>query len=110
MCVVTGEPPHRILGFGTLTPEPGIARRHKAIIDVAAHDSYDSATDGMIYHLMAEAKQRQVQSVQAYVASWDRKKADHFKQFGLRPIAKLPGQLRVAGQGVEIEILEAEVR
>ena len=110
MCVVTGEASHRILGFGTLTPQPGIARRHKAIIDVASHDSYESETDGMINHLMAEAKQRQIQLVQAYVASWDRKKADHFKRFGLLPIAKLPAQLRVAVESVDVDVLEADVR
>ncbi|MBM3801191.1 MAG: GNAT family N-acetyltransferase [Acidimicrobiia bacterium] len=110
MCVVAGEAPHRILGFGTLTPDPGVARRHKAVIDVAAHDAYDSELDVMVCHLLERAKERQIESVQAYVAVWDRRKADRFKRFGFRPIATLPGQLRVAEQNVDVEVLESEVR
>ncbi len=106
MCVLVGNAAHRVLGFGTLTPEPGEARSHKAVIDVITYDHYDTEADTIIKHLMSQARQRDIRTVQAYVASCDTKKAVWFKRSGLRPVTKLPGQLCVGGKMLDVVVLE----
>ena len=49
MGVLVGQTPHRVLGFGSITPEPGEARRHKAMVDVCSHDGYGDQTGPLIY-------------------------------------------------------------
>lgn len=107
--VLVGESPHRVLGFGSVTPEPGDSRRHKAVIDVCSHDGYADGADSLTRWLMSEAAGRGVEQLQAYVAASDPDKQERFRQFGLKPLARLPGQLRLEGRAVDVLVLEGPV-
>ncbi len=109
MCTLVGEAAHRMLGFATLTPGPGAHRRHKAVIDVIAHDSYEAGAPKMIQHLMAEAVRRDIDSVQAYVAAPDQKKLRWFEDAGMKRLAILPRQVRARGEMIDVAVLEAAV-
>ena len=108
--VLVGQSPHRVLGFGSITPEPGESRRHKAVIDVCTHDAYPDGTGSLIRWLMTEAGKREIELLQAYVAASDLGKQEWFRRFGLKPLARLPGQLRLEGQAVDVLVLEGPVR
>ena len=108
--VLVGQSPHRVLGFGSITPEPGQSRRHKAVIDVCSHDGYAEGAESLIRWLMAEAGKREIELLQAYVAASDLGKQECFRRFGLKPLATLPGQLRLEGQEVDVLVLEGPVR
>ncbi len=107
--VLVGQSPHRILGFGSITPEPGEARRHKAVIDVCTHDRYTHRTSSLIHWLMSEAAKRKIERLQAYVAVSDMDKEAWFRQFGLKPAARLPSQLKLEGERVDVVVLEGPV-
>lgn len=107
--VLAGESPHRVLGFGSLTPEPGEYRRHKAVIDVCSHDNYEDGADSLVRWLMSEAAGRGVERLQAYVAASDAGKQERFRRFGLKPLARLPGQIRLEGREVDVLVLEGPV-
>lgn len=107
--VLVGESPHRVLGFGSITPEPGEYRRHKAVIDVCSHDNYDGGADSLTRWLMSEAAERGVERLQAWVAASDADKQERFRRFGLKPLARLPGQIRLEGREVDVLVLEGPV-
>lgn len=107
--VLVGESSHRVLGFGSITPEPGDSRRHKAVIDVCSHDGYSGGADSLIRWLMAEAGGCGVEQLQAYVAELDVGKQECFQRFGLKPLARLPGQIRLEGREVDVLVLEGPV-
>ena len=107
--VLVGESPHRVLGFGSITPEPGEYRRHKAVIDVCSHDNYAEGADSLTQWLMSEATRRGVERLQAYVADSDAGKQERLRRFGLKPLARLPGQIRLEGRAVDVLVLEGTV-
>ena len=107
--VLVGESPHRVLGFGSITPEPGEYRRHKAVIDVCSHDDYDDGADSLTQWLMSEAAGCGVERLQAYVAASDKDKQGRFRRFGLKPLGRLPGQIRLEGREVDVLVLEGPV-
>ena len=53
---------------------------------------------------------RGIELLQAYVAASDLGKQEWFRRFGLKPLARLPGQLRLEGQAVDVLVLEGPVR
>ena len=59
---------------------------------------------------MTEAGKREIELLQAYVAASDLGKQEWFRRFGLKPLAGLPGQLRLEGQAVDVLVLEGPVR
>ena len=59
---------------------------------------------------MSQAAGRGVELLQAYVAASDLGKQEWFRRFGLKPLARLPGQLRLEGQEVDVLVLEGPVR
>ena len=107
--VLVGESPHRVLGFGSITPEPGESRRHKAVIDACSHDGYAEGADSLVQWLMSEAASRGVEQLQAYVAASDADKQERLRRFGLKPLARLPGQIRLEGRAVDVVLLEGPV-
>ena len=104
--VLEGGSPHRVLGFGSITPEPGEYRRHKAVIDVCSHDNYAGGADSLTQWLISKAAGRGVEQLQAYVAASDADKQERFRRFGLKPLARLPGQIRLEGREVDVLVLE----
>ncbi len=108
--VLVGQSPHRVLGFGSITPEPGQSRRHKAVIDVCSHDGYAEGAESLIRWLMSQAARRGIEHLQAYLAASDMGKQEWFRRFGLKPLARLPGQLRLEGERVDVLVLEGPVR
>ena len=109
MCVLIGDSALRVLGFGTLTPEPGSCRGHKAVIDVAAHDDYGDSMPDMITWLFSQAAQRDIATVQACVAVRDQQKLQWFRSAGLEPVATLPAQLVVDEERIDVLVLEGRV-
>ena len=109
MVVLLGEAAHRILGFGSLTPEPGEARGHKAVIEACVHDAYAGEIGSLIQWLMSAAADRKIGAVQAFVANCDGGKEESFKGFGLEPVAQFPGQIRLGGKTVDVRVLEGQV-
>ena len=107
--VLVGESSHRVLGFGSLTPEPGEFRRHKAVIDVCSHDNYSGGADSLTQWLMSEAAGRGIERLQAYVAAWDADKQERLRRFGLKPLSRLPAQIRLEGRDVDVLVLEGAV-
>ena len=106
MCMLIGEKAHRVLGFATFTPEAGPARRHRAVIDVVVHDHYQDKAQQILDVLLGKAAQENIQVLRAYVAASDTKKADWFKLAGLRPVAELPGELRVNEEMIDVMVWE----
>ena len=106
MCVLAGANPHRILGFGSLTPGPGAARRHRAVIDAAAHDHYGESAKAVIDWLIARCPELGIRAAEAYVASTDKQKAAWFASAGFRPAAELPRKLHVDGRDIDVTVLE----
>jgi GNAT superfamily N-acetyltransferase len=109
MCVLTGERAHRVLGFATLTPERGPYCRHKAVIDLVTHDHYDHCAVEMLDWLFSTGAERDVETVQAFVAVCDQKKLQWFQSVGLKPVAMLPGQLRIDGKLIDVQVLEGPI-
>ena len=109
MCVLTGERAHRVLGFATLTPERGPYCRHKAVIDLVTHDHYDHCAVEMLDWLFSTGAKRDVETVQAFVAVCDQKKLQWFQSVGLKPVATLPGQLRIEGKLIDVQVLEGPI-
>jgi len=109
MVMLIGEKTHRVLGFGTLTPGPGPNRRYKGLIDLAVHDNYVDQAERIIERLLSEAKQKQIEVAQAYIAGKDQQKGEIFRRAGFAPIARLSEQLRVGDQAIGVELLERKV-
>ncbi len=106
LCMLVGRSAHRILGFGTLTPGPGGGRAHKAVLDVVAHDNYEHEVDRMIEHLVAEARGRDIEVLQAFVASRDEKKRGWFEKAGMRVVATLRGEIKVQARSIDVLVAE----
>lgn len=109
MCVLTGDRPHRVLGFGSLTLGSGPGRRHHAIIDVATHDHYAVDAEPMIAWLTDRAVRIGVRTLQAQVAAMDEDKADWFRCAGFDRVAELPDQLRVEDSMMAVLLFEKQV-
>ena len=110
MKMLIGERPHRVLGFGTLTPEPSPARNHIAVLDVAAHDNYIDQLPQLIETLKDEARSAGIEKLQAYVADQDQAKSQFLRHADLQPIANLHGQLKIDGRKMDVTVLEGPVR
>lgn len=93
MCVLSGDKPGRVLGFGSLTPGMGQGRRHLAVIEITTHDSYRNQARRLMKWLSEKALQKRIQVLQAHVASHDQYKAELFHDAGFRPVAELDKQL-----------------
>jgi len=108
MAILVGEMAHRVLGFGTLTPGPGPARQHIAVVDVAAHDNYVDQLPKLIENLKGQAQSQSlgVQTLQAFVSDQDHFKKELFLAAGLQPVVELPGRLKVDGQNIDVTLLE----
>ena len=109
MYVLAGESPHRILGFGSLTPGRGPGRRHKGIVEVAIHDDYGPEAIRILDHLFAAATERKVELVQAWIASSDQKKANEFLKLGFERLATIPGAIRLSGDDLDVSVFERRV-
>jgi GNAT superfamily N-acetyltransferase len=109
MCVLTGESPHRVLGFGSLTPGRGVGRRHKGIVDFATQDDYRHDAMRILDLLLAAAEERKVESVQAWIASSDQKKANEFLGLGFERLATIPGAVRLSGDDIDVNLFERKV-
>jgi predicted N-acetyltransferase YhbS/L-amino acid N-acyltransferase YncA len=106
MLTLAGGSPHRVLGFGTLTPEPGPARSHRAVLEVAAHDNYAAGASLLTDRLLREARARSLAGVQAYASENDRTKLRVFRQAGLRSIGRMHDHARWGGQSFDVACLE----
>jgi L-amino acid N-acyltransferase YncA len=109
MYVLAGESPHRVLGFGSLTPGRGASRRHKGVVDVATHDDYGHEAIRILDHLFTAATERKVESLQAWIASRDQKKTNEFLKLGFEPVATIPGGIRVSGEDLDVSLFERSV-
>ena len=108
MIVLTGDS-GRVLGFGTLTPERGPHRGHKAVIDLVTHDHYEHCADDMLASLFSQAAERDIETVQANVAVRDQKKLQWFQSARLEPVCTLPGHLSVDEEKIDVLVLEGRV-
>jgi GNAT superfamily N-acetyltransferase/L-amino acid N-acyltransferase YncA len=106
MLTLVGGSPHRVLGFGTLTPEAGTARSHRAVLEVAAHDHYEAGAALLTASLLREARARSLAGVLAYAAESDRTKLRLFRHAGLRSIAKFHDHARWNGGAHDVACLE----
>ncbi len=109
MEMLIGELPHRVLGFGTVTPEPAPARDHLAILDVVAHDNYVDELPKLIDTLKNAARRLGIKTIQANVADHDQAKRQGLLRAGFQPIANLPGQLNIDGRKVDVTVLTGQV-
>jgi len=105
MFTLAGGSPHRVLGFGTLTPEPGAARAHRAVLDLVVHDQYSHGASLLLESLLAEARARRLQAVQTYVAESDQAKIGPFQKAGFRLWGMLPDQVRLGGRSLGVSLL-----
>ena len=94
MLVLAARDSPRILGLATLTPGPA-GRKHRAIVDLAVHANYTACRDDMAARLLAEAASRNLEHLDAVVATADTGKLDALTRAGFRPVATLPGHLRL---------------
>ena len=104
--MLVGQKAHRVLGFGSLTPEAGLAHRHKAVIDVGVHDNYQDKGQEILGVLLSKAEQEEIQAVRSYVAATEAKKAEWFEKAGFGRVAELRGELRVGEKAIDVMVLE----
>lgn len=104
--VVAVQDSHRILGFGTVTPERTPHRKHVAVLDVAIHDNYLSQFDPLVSELIAQASDRGIDRLYAYLAAPDRLKAKALRTAGFRRLSKLTDQLRIQDAKYDVTIYE----
>jgi len=104
MLTLAGASPYRVLGFGTLTPEPGPARGHRAVVEVVAHDNHEQGIELLIEGLMAEARRRNYRAVHAYVVESDQSKARYLRKAGFSSVAELPAQVRLGGRSLGVSL------
>jgi L-amino acid N-acyltransferase YncA len=97
---------HRVLGFGSLTRSAGRVAAHTAIVDVAVHDAYDDDEAAhLLRTLSTRARAIGCEALFAHVAASDERKMRWFDRAGFRPIARLPGQLRLTAGDVDVVVL-----
>ena len=106
MYMLIGEKAHQVLGFGTLTPEAGTARCHKAVVDIAVHDNYEDKAQEILEVLLSTAEKEKIQTVRSYVADSDGKKTNWFEKAAFSGVAKLGGELRVGEKAIDVIVLE----
>ena len=104
MVMLIGARPHRVLGFGSLTPHPKSGCDHVAVIDFAVHDNYQHRAGDLLDELIGAARDHKISALQAYAAALDTRKEDLLKHAGFHPIARLPGQLRVNNEDIDVSI------
>ena len=63
----------------------------------------------MLSWLFSTGAERDVETVQAFVAVSDQKKLQWFQSVGLKPVAMLPGQLRIEGKLIDVQVLEGPI-
>ena len=100
-----GENPYRVLGFGSLTPGPSPLREKTAIIDVALHDNYAGTAPQFIRNLVENARQKGIDTVEAYLASGDTGKKAWFENEGFRQTAVLPRQVCIEGDFADVSLM-----
>ena len=106
MYMLVGEKAHRVLGFGSLTPEAGPAHRHKAVIDIGVHDNYQDKGQELLEVLLSKAEQEKIQAVRSYVATPEAKKAEWFERAGFDRVAELPDELRLGEKDIDVIVFE----
>ena len=109
MMMLIGEKAHRVLGFGTVTPEPGPASKHVAIVDAATHDDYIDQLPRLVEKLKGEAVRLGVRIVRALVGELDLYKKECFLHQGFRGVAELSGQLNIGKDSLNVTVLESSV-
>ena len=57
----------------------------------------------------AEASKRNVDIAQAYVSERDKTKSEWFERACFQPIVKLPDQLRLDGEKIDVSILQLAI-
>ena len=73
---------------------------------MVAHDNYEHEVDRMIKHLVAEARGRDIEVLQAFVASRDEKKRGWFAKAGMRVVATLRGEIKVQARSIDVLVVE----
>jgi GNAT superfamily N-acetyltransferase len=99
----------RIFGMGTLTPGPAPSVSHRGIVDVAAHASYATHRDEMLARLLAAAGSRRIETLEAVVVTSDTAKLEALGRAGFRPVATLPGHLRLRSGPADAVRLELKL-
>lgn len=106
LTVLVGQQNNRLFGFGSATPGAGAARRHTAIIDLTAHQNYESHLAALLDDLIEGCQKRGIQKSQAFVASGDGAKLDCLRSAGFIHIEKLPAGLRLSTETRDVIVLE----
>ena len=105
MMTLVGESPHRVLGFGSLTPGPPPLRHRTAVIDMAVDDNYSDKAREMISALLKKAHKLDIRLLEAYLAEEDNHKATWFIQMGFEEVALLPNHFFSRESAVNVSLL-----
>lgn len=106
MGVLAGEEEHCILGFGSITPGAGSARRHAAAMEFAVHERYQSRGEELAGWLIDQARRRDICILRARLAPGERQKADILHGHGFARIATIPRQLLLGKESVHTDLME----
>ena len=99
MLAILAEPDiGRVFGFGSVTRDPGPARQHIGIIEVATHANYESCLPEMLSHLVHGCRDRALRLVHAFVAAGDEIKRRCFRSEAFLETARLDAALRLGDQ------------
>lgn len=107
MLVLTGATAHRVLGFGSLTPGPGSARRWLADVDFVCHGHYRKDGPALLGALVHAARwTRTIQALRLYTADVDEWKRRCAADLGFGTPEASTEALRLNGRQVGLRVQE----
>jgi GNAT superfamily N-acetyltransferase/L-amino acid N-acyltransferase YncA len=93
-----------IVGAVTLTRGGTPLTQHAAVVDLAVHPAYASASDILLKTALDDARVRKITSLSAYLSSQHEDQRAVFTSAGFTQCGKIPGALKFEDQSVDVEI------
>jgi len=106
LLVVEGAVGGRILGFGSVTPNAGVGRRHVSTLDFVVHDSQLDRQAALVGTLLEAARAAGAQRANAWVLAADEGKRSCLLAAGFGEAARFLSAVRLTAGAEAVVVLE----